>query len=412
MVNLPPVRSGPAAPLSAAPWTSSVGAAIVCSVLIGQRFAVTIGGGQIFLCQFIVAGGLIALAVVGSLHIHRTRLCLFSLFALAALCSYLANLDCSLLSFLNVLVIYGSFVFCTNADDRLYYHTIDWVHGCMLVIAMLALIQLVMQLGGLPYFDLSFYVDPAWTVANYHLFYPISDGHWLNKSNGVFLLEPSFLSQFSAVALLLEFFGRRRARRLLLYGAALVVAFAGTGLLLIAFVAVPVFLNLTRSQKIGVLVVAGTLLTWYFNTEWGQSVIERVAEFKSKGSSAFMRFVEPLDVLSSIFNQEYEPILFGHGPGSSVLELSTVLKLVYEYGILGTVPYLIYILYCFYADSRSKTIATALLFMHFVLSGSFLTPHTLYFFYIVLMLVPRSIDRRNAFRAPIQIAKDITPGYI
>ena len=388
MANPSLASSAIAARSNTAPWTLSVGAAIICSVLIGQRFALTIGNLEVALCQFVVVAGLAALAVIGSLRVHLMRLFLFSMFLLGALWSPLINTDFSLPSFLNMLVIYGTFIFCTDADDRLHSHILDWIHRCVAIISVLAIVQLLMQLVGLPYFDFSLFVDSSLTVDGFNSFYAIYPGHWLNKSNGVFLLEPSFLGRFSAFALMLELLGKRRAWRLALYSASLLVSFSGTGLLLIAFAAIPVFMRLPGKHKVASLLIASGLFVWYFNTELGGSVVARLAEFTTRGASGSLRFTEPLEELVFLFDQEFRSFIVGHGPGTSVTELSTIVKAIYEYGLLGTVPYLLFISYCFFSDARSRIVSSALLFMHLVLSGSFLTPHTLYFYYAVLMFVP------------------------
>ncbi|MDQ3195221.1 MAG: hypothetical protein M3Q32_02280, partial [Pseudomonadota bacterium] len=164
--------------------------------------------------------------------------------------------------------------------------------------------------------------------------------------------------------------------------------FGGTGLFLMAFVAAPIFNRLPRKHKYISLFGASGMLLWYLNTELGSSVFTRVSEFGSKGASASLRWTEPFEELSSLFNQESLFIMVGHGPGASLTELSPIIKILYEYGLLGAVPYMLMILYCFFSDARSKIVSSALLFMHLFLSGSFLTPHTLYFFYVILMFVP------------------------
>lgn len=377
-----------AARSNTAHWTVAVAAVMLCSVLIGPRFALTVGTAEVGISQFVVAAGIGALAAIGALRVHLMRLVLFSIFVFGAIWSPLITQNFSILSFLSVLVIYGTYVFCVEADDRIHAGVLEWIHRCMAIISGLAVIQFVIQLVGLPYVDLSMFLSDDFTLSGYHTFYAIYPGHWLNKSNGFFLLEPSSLSQMSAIALMLELLGKRRAWQIALYCASLVVSFGGTGLMLTVFMAVPVFRQLPGKYKTLSLVGASALLLWYFNTDMGGSVLARVTEFSTRGTSASQRWSEPLEELASLSDRESSSIIFGDGPGNSLTELSPIVKVINEYGLLGTAPYLVFIFYCFLVDARSKTVSWALLFTHFFLAASFLKPHWLYFYYLVLMFVP------------------------
>jgi O-antigen ligase len=59
-----------------------------------------------------------------------------------------------------------------------------------------------------------------------------------------------------------------------------------------------------------------------------------------------------------------------------------------EYGIIGTVPFLAFIVTRFFAGSRSKLLSGAVLLMYLFLSGSLLQPHTIYLFYVLVIMMP------------------------
>ena len=68
---------------------------------------------------------------------------------------------------------------------------------------------------------------------NYNALIPIRYGATTLKANGVFLLEPSYFSQTVAVGLVMEATGPRRWMRLACYLGGFVVAYSGTGLLML-----------------------------------------------------------------------------------------------------------------------------------------------------------------------------------
>ena len=84
--------------------------------------------------------------------------------------------------------------------------------------------------------DIAFFLDKHLpenvTVSGYNSLIPLYWDSPVYKSNGVFFLEPSFLSQYMAVAIILELLFFSNWKRVVLYAAAMFASFSGTGMVL------------------------------------------------------------------------------------------------------------------------------------------------------------------------------------
>src|SRR5258708_2748771 len=168
----------------------------------------------------------------------------------------------------------------------------------------------------------------------------------LIKSNGIFLTEPSFLSQFTALGILIEILEFRRPRYLLVMALGFLVAYSGTGLVLLLL-----FLPLAglRHGKAGLsaLLVAMFALGLFATGIVDPSVfLSRVGEIEDTRTSGFARFVSPFWLAAKQFNTvSVQALLLGSGPGTVKILAdtwyaggfaATWIKILYEYGIIGS----------------------------------------------------------------------------
>ncbi|HLJ21006.1 MAG TPA: hypothetical protein VKU84_12440, partial [Stellaceae bacterium] len=205
-------------------------------------------------------------------------------------------------------------------------------------------------------------------------------GAWaLNKSNGFFLLEPSHFSQMMALAVVAEMAFFRPSWRLAILGLALLLSYSGTGLVICALF-VPLLLVRRGHGRLVVLSLGGAFILYLFaNLIHLTSLVDRLSEFDSEQSSAFARFLSPFYLFSDLVFPHIDTTLFGLGPGSiepyfNAMEYTvhdpTWGKLFFEYGMVGTIPFLIFICRCLFAGARSVSLSSAVFFTYLVLGGN------------------------------------------
>ncbi|HEY0521813.1 MAG TPA: hypothetical protein VGD08_00385 [Stellaceae bacterium] len=278
----------------------------------------------------------------------------------------------------------------------------------MVVLAVIALLQFAGQFAG---------VDTAWSLfaklpqrfvlAGYNTRPTLSYGSTFLKANAEFFLEPSFVSQYMAVAIILELLFFSNWKRMVLYGAAIFASFSGTGMLLLALFAVVSAVKARRYELFYALPVL-LVFVWIFrDNPYVAAITGRVGEFEYNQSSAAMRFIGPNQILFSVLGTDFSTFLVGKGPGAvdRLVELRVgiesnypaIHKLLLEYGVIGTLPFLGFLLHAFFAGARSRILAAALFMMYAILSGSLLQPHTIYLFYALSIALPaRPVERLRA----------------
>jgi hypothetical protein len=179
----------------------------------------------------------------------------------------------------------------------------------------------------------------------------------LIKANGFFLVEPSTFSQFMALGLACEWVNKRRPWFVALFLFALFSAVSGTGWLVVAgFVAYIGLTSGSRGLKTAFLFSCICVLTFgiigLVLPDITATLTGRVGEFGLAGTSGNGRFVMPFVVMSDVYHRAPEAFFTGIGPGSTdnILGitydygLSTPVKILLEYGILGVLGYLVLIL--------------------------------------------------------------------
>ncbi len=141
-------------------------------------------------------------------------------------------------SLIYLLVLYLPFSFVAPDGAPLHSNTADgyrWFSNMMCAFAAVALYQYGSQAFlHIPYSDPLGGLPNGFTMSNYEVSYPIQYGSEIYKSNAYVFLEPSFLSQFLALALLIEIMMFRRVAAIAMQILALATTFSGTGLLFIA----------------------------------------------------------------------------------------------------------------------------------------------------------------------------------
>jgi hypothetical protein len=279
----------------------------------------------------------------------------------------------------------------------------------MLVMAVIALAQFAEQLTTHTHFSLFEYVPKGFWIEGYNTRPTLGWGSDFRKSNGEFFLEPSFLSQFLAVAVIIEvlFFGNWR--RIALYGAGIFCSFSGTGMLLLVLFGIATVIKARRYEFLYALPVLLLVFLLLQDNPYVMAITGRINEFGAEGSSASIRFDAPNEALLDLVNRDFVGFLIGRGPGV-VDQLGKIFgfgesnypalhKLLIEYGLVGTVPFMAFLCWRFFAWPRSRILAGALFFMYMVLSGSLLQPHTIFLAYVLAIALPLSGEEAALKRA-------------
>ena len=331
---------------------------LICSLVL-QRFAIPFGEAGVdvvfpvgFLLSFIgiMQGGLI---------FHRGRVILFALFTIWLLIdacvqavapnSYAVSYSISSLMQFLLVTVFCTLSFAVPVDET---HCLRQAGNVLVVLAIAGILQFSAQVIGLSLFTFSTFI-PAKLLfeAGYNPVIPAGIGT-LMKSNGLFLLEPSMLSQAMAMALILEILVARRRLYLTLFAIALILSFSGTGWIIMASFLLTVGLT-QGSRGVVIALIGGIMLMllvfgiMFLLPAVANVFANRLDEVNQVGSSGYLRFVTPFMMLHRVFSANDWAWLTGIGAGAAeridlpfAFGVNTPVKIVVEYGIPGLLLYL------------------------------------------------------------------------
>lgn len=273
-----------------------------------------------------------------------------------------------------------------------------FLYQCVMVaIALLGVTQFAAQfvVGKSIAFPMENLQGSAFFQNGFNNLNPLRYGSTVYKSNGVFLLEPSFLSQFMAIALIIEFAVFRRPWRMALFAVALLSSYSGTGIVMLAS-ALPFLLTSRRTllllagASIGacVLVFAGAfdirMLAGHLDALDIDAFTNRITEIEDPSSSAFMRFVGIGLLIEQYVLTDPWFTFFGRGAGS-IFQFSagaqasahdpTWGKVFFEYGLVGFLAYIGFMLHCILSPRRPTSLKFAMLVQFLFLGGFAVSPY-------------------------------------
>lgn len=365
--------------------------------LAGQRFVVPVGAGNRVSLPLIAAylAGFLLLLRGGLVHNRvRTELygaALIVLVVAAAAASWLGH-DVSLNSLLLLLVLYLPWAFCVapRFRDRFVPLMATFVNA-MTGFAVLGAGQMVAQLVlGWPYTDyLRVLFGPTWLDLTFNTENPLAWNNPLVKANAFVFLEPSFLCQFCALALIVALILRRPAWQQLVLGLGMAATLSGTGILLLVLGTVLIVLRAPDRIQPRAVVAGALCLTVVFLTPAAGILLDRRDEASRSGSSGSLRFVQPYTGAVAGLREQPSRYLVGAGPGASDRLLAStrsggeavvygvVPKVAFEYGLVSLVVFVAFLLVAVLRGPPVPVLAGCTLFMLFFLSGSLLSPHVI-----------------------------------
>jgi hypothetical protein len=320
--------------------------------------------------------------VLGYLRIEIFRLSFFLLFiGYIGLVQVLHDEPFSPGSMLLLATLYVAYAFYLPERRTSTARALDFFLGLAICLALAGIVQYAVQFAfGQRYaFPIENFVPNAFVVQGFHALAPIAYGETTYRVNGFFFAEPSFFSQFMAVAIVVELLSRNRMPLVALYGLALLLTYSGTGVLLLAICG-PLILITRRHAGLLWMSLAGLVLFAALGSYLDlDKLTGRVGEFDSVHSSAYARFLGGFDLFERYLWPEPMKVLFGFGAGQfpdysirmpfPVAEM-TLFKMIFEYGIIGAAIYFAFVFYCVFRSTAPAIVRLAIA-LTLLLNGPF-----------------------------------------
>jgi hypothetical protein len=352
--------------------------ALLVSALFLPRFAVPFGNTLLGLDFAPIALILLHQFLAGKMLIQYNRLLWFLGFALTITCSLLLNFNSTMLTgYFQFMIFYLLFTFSRPSTTDQYKSTLEAFQFLVMLLSCLAMVHVAAEFVGEGDRLIHFYgIFPDFLFGIAHV-----DQNWGPpshfRSNGIFLTEASFLSQMTALGILIEVLEFRRPRYLIVMALGFLLSYSGTGLMLLL-----VFLPLTglrdgRAGLSALLVVMFALGLFATGIIDLSAFTSRVGEFEDTRASGFARFVSPFLLAAKQFDTvSLQKILLGSGPGTVKFIIdptssfaATWIKILYEYGIIGSFIFVCFLAACLRRSRCPGLVVAAIIFAFVFLQG-------------------------------------------
>lgn len=228
-------------------------------------------------------------------------------------------------------------------------------------------------------------------------------GNSLYRANGFFFLEPSFFSQYLAIAILLEMARGRNLAFIGIMSIGMLLSLSGTGFILLGTgLGVMAVRTARPAQMLATLAPLALLVAAivYFLP----SLAERLNELGDEDMSGYWRFVLPFVYIFKLYSDSLQGVLFGVGPGVAKNSIDTMLmayssgfgKMFYEFGVVGSVLLMrLHYRFC-KRNFGDRWFAAAMMVFIYVVNCGIQEPTTLL---AMFMLAVFWIDARSPSRA-------------
>jgi hypothetical protein len=375
------------------------------------RFALHLGQRELSIAALVTFGCVAMLVLVGGLRPDPTRAGLFCLAMASMLVSVLLSgggvtTRVSAPSFLLLVCMYMAYVFVIPDGEATFDATLRLFRRFALIVTIAGICQFVAQvvIPGPTLFTFADYLPDAILTQNFNDVIPVPGAEELNKSNGFFLLEPSHFSQLVGLAVVAEMAFFRPSWRLAVLGLGLLLSYSGTGLVICAVFVPLLLVHRGHGRLVLVSLAIAFALLVFADLLYLTSMFERLNEFGSEQSSAFARFLSPFYLFNDFVFPQVQTTLFGLGPGSIepyfrsedyAVHDPTWGKVFFEYGLVGTIPFMVFVCHCMFAGTRSYWLSAALFFTYLLLGGNLLEPRmeSLILVLVVFQNTPRQTMR-------------------
>jgi hypothetical protein len=387
--------------------------AVLCTPLLGSSLLAKFGVPPLAAASFGIALPLVfVMLAIGALQdqirIHPQRLCFYCIM-LAALClpQLLIAGHYSESSLLILAALHFPYVLVVRNGSDYSQQVLRIFLGIASLLAVLALAQYFLQgiVSTMFLYPIDSFVPVEFVVQGFNAQGTIHYGSDVLRATGMFLLEPSFLTQFLAVAFIAESITNRRLARLALFTAGILVAHAGTGLLILA-ICLPLVVIFHRRWDLLIYAVIGIAAIFalgeFLNLD---TMLNRVNEFSDPKSSGFARFVGGFYLFDQMLWPQPLRALFGYGAGAfmeythlfqrEVADMP-VTKMVFEFGLVGAVVYFAFLMSCLFSSPLPRILSLAIA-LTFFLNGMYVPfSHGLALSLLVLTTLPAHERRMQA----------------
>src|SRR6185437_3222942 len=373
---------------------------MIAGIVFLQRLGIPAGGeGFIHISLLTSLFGIAILGLSGALTLSRWRIELWAITVVALVISTICQWHYwSALSLGFLVAAYTPLVLVMEgADEEVYKAHLEPFQWFMGPVAILGVYQFVTA----DTFD-PFERFGNWVITGFNTHGALSYGSTVLRSNGYVLLEPSFFSQYCAIAIVMEFTFFHRHWRIPLYVAGIFVAAGGTGSITLLIFLVAFAWHRNKMPQL-VIVAAATLIgLWLFSDNAVvQNMLGRTSEFTEPGSSAYSRFVAPfLQVDRQLVDLPSWIVSLGPGASSGerlklegwspdeIGDLMAPVKMLIGYGLLGAAPFMIFIARALFSHPRSVVLSVAMFVCYTFMSASLQHPPTVYLSYLICMMFP------------------------
>ncbi len=337
-----------------------------------QKLGLPAGGGKVIAINLpLILGslGVLWLLHPASVVIDPKRTIMYTFFFGIAVMSQVfgGTLDFSPTGLMLMLGMYVPLIFRWEVRKVDYLRVLQIFQYSMFVVSFIVFALQIMQklwgYGSWP--DMNKFVPEALLVSGFNYYRETSYNSGKLSPHGVVFLEPSIVSQFLAIAIVIEFEFFKRTWFFVAMLPALLLTGSGTGLLMLIFVAPMVAMKLPPKLVIAGIVLASVGGSVAYSAGLLDKTIERMNEVNQEGTSGYYRFTLPFQQLVEAL-QTPERAFFGTGAGSTVEreDIATVTlavnKLVTEYGALTAVAFFVLYFHALFERMPSRMLAVAL----------------------------------------------------
>jgi len=321
----------------------------------------------------------------------------FLLLIASEIISYLYNIKTASISSLSLFVVlYSLFIF--NFKDKISSSKFMVSYNkIMFFIAFISIVLFFSQgIIGNTFLIMDDIIQSDFLIGGYNTTYETSYGNGIYKNNGLFFLEPSFFSQFLALAIMIETLYLKNKKRMVVYYVAIFTSYSGTGILMLLVFYFYLLNKLNLGKKLLLLLFLFFISVIIYSVL--PEMFSRIFEIQSSGSSAFIRFVSPFIYMTEFLNNaNLTNILLGLGSGNAdnlslytknihfETNFFTLSKLIIEYGFIGTIFFVLF-LYTLLRKNMN-IIIFVLLFKYMLLSGALLEIQTVLFIFFITKLI-------------------------
>jgi hypothetical protein len=368
-----------------------------------QKLGMPAGGGKVIAINLpLILGSLGALWLLrpSSVVIDPKRAIMFSLFCGIAIMSQVfgGSLEFSPTGLMLMLGMYVPLIFRWEVRREDYLRLMQLFQRSMLAVAFIVFaLQILQKLRGWQSWpDMNKMVPEALLVTGFNYYRETSFNSGVLSPHAVVFLEPSIVSQFLALAIVIEFEFFKRNWWLAIFVPALLLTGSGTGMLMLIFVAPFIAKKLPPKLLITGAVVAGVGGGIAGSMGLLDKYAERLAEVNQVGTSGYYRFTLPFQQLVEALSTP-ERAFFGTGAGSTVEreDIATVTlainKLVTEYGALTAIAFFVLYFHALFERAPSRMLAVAIA-VYYNLCGAGLSVPIYAITFIVLGTMVRIAD--------------------